>query len=233
MTSMWIHVLHRHDDPVPVEPQPSNWQLVAAPADHPHDLWAVGADLEPGTLLAAYRCGLFPMPYDVRIGWFSPARRAIVPLEPFVPSRTLRRATRRFELRVDTAFDQVVTACARPGEPGSWIDGRVAAAYAVLHELGWAHSVEAWDEDGLAGGLYGVAVGGLFAAESMFHARTDGSKAAFVGLVELLRSAGEPGLRLLDVQWLTTHLATLGAVEVTRAEYHARLESALALAPAL
>jgi leucyl/phenylalanyl-tRNA--protein transferase len=130
---------------------------------------------------------------------------------------------------VDTAFAGVVSGCARPGDPASWIDEGIESAYGRLHELGWAHSVEAWDGDGLAGGLYGVALGGLFAAESMFHARTDASKAAFAGLVELLRAAGDGDRRVLDVQWLTPHLASLGAVEVSRAEYHRRLARALPL----
>ena len=154
------------DDAVPsVDPPPSSWGLEAPPDDHPHDLWAVGADLEPGTLLAAYRLSLFPMPMGPRLGWFSPRRRAIVPLDAFRrPSRSLRRAARRFEIRFDTAFADVVAGCARPGDPHSWIDGGVAAAYCRLHELGWAHSVEAWDAEGLAGGLYGVSIGGLFLA---------------------------------------------------------------------
>jgi leucyl/phenylalanyl-tRNA--protein transferase len=216
-----------HGGVPPVDPPPTPWQLVAPPDDHPDDLWAAGADLEPGTLLSAYRLGLFPMPLDDRVGWFSPAERAVVPLEPFVPSRSLRRARRRYEIRVDTAFAVVVAACARPGEPTSWIDSDMVAAYTRLHALGWAHSVEAWDEDGLAGGLYGVGIGGLFAAESMFHVRTDASKAAFLGLVELLRAAGHPERRVLDVQWLTQHLTTLGAVRVSRTEYRRRLEDAL------
>ncbi|MCZ7587790.1 MAG: leucyl/phenylalanyl-tRNA--protein transferase [Gaiella sp.] len=213
----------------PVEPSPSRWQLEEPPDDHPDDLWAIGADLEPGTLLAAYRLGCFPMPVGARIGWFSPVRRAIVPLEPFTPSRSLRRARRRYEIRVDTSFAAVVTGCARPGDPASWIDPAIEAAYARLHELGWAHSVEAWDVDGLAGGLYGVASGGLFAAESMFHTRTDASKAAFVALAECLRAAGDPGTRVLDVQWRTPHLVSLGAVEITRAAYRRRLQRALTL----
>ena len=201
----------------------------APPDDHPEDLWALGADLEPGTLLAAYRVGLFPMPIGPRLGWFSPVRRAIVPLDSFTPSRSLLRAARRFEIRLDTAFGDVVAGCARPGEPESWIDAGVEEAYARLHALGWAHSVEAWDEDGLAGGLYGVAIGGLFAAESMYHARTDASKAAFLALVERLRRAGDAERRILDVQWLTPHLARLGAIEIPRAEYRVRLASAQAL----
>jgi leucyl/phenylalanyl-tRNA--protein transferase len=218
-----------HHGDVAVEPPPTPWRLEAPPDDHRDDLWAVGADLAPGTLVAAYRIGLFPMPVGSRIGWFSPARRGVVPLEPFAPSRTLRRARRRYEIRVDTVFGDVIAGCARPGEAASWIDPGLEAAYRRLHELGWAHSVEAWDAGGLAGGLYGVAIGGLFAAESMFHVRTDASKAAFVGLVERLREAGDAALRLLDVQWRTPHLATLGAVEVSRASYRVALSRALEL----
>lgn len=216
----------------PTEPEPTAWVLEPAPDDHPHDLWATGADLEPGTLLAAYRAGLFPMPVGGRPGWFSPARRAIVPVDSFVPNRSLRRAGRGFEIHVDRAFEDVLRGCERPGEPTSWIDGSIVAAYGRLHELGWAHSVEAWDGEGLAGGLYGVSIGGLFAAESMYHTRRDASKAAFVALVERLRTAGDAGRRLLDLQWLTPHLAFLGAVEVSRAEYRRRLGAALAVSPA-
>jgi leucyl/phenylalanyl-tRNA--protein transferase len=217
---------------VPQAPSPTVWRIERPPDDHPHDLWAIGADLEPGTLLAAYRLGLFPMPVGLRQGWFSPVGRAVVPLEPFTPSRSLRRAARRFEIRVDSAFGDVVAGCARPGDPASWIDEGIEAAYTRLHELGWAHSVEAWDGDGLAGGLYGVAIGGLFAAESMFHVRTDASKAAFAALVERMRASGDADRRVLDVQWLTPHLASLGAVEIPRSEYRARLEVALGATPA-
>jgi len=216
----------------PADPSRSAWLLEAPPDDHAHDLWAMGADLEPGTLVAAYRLGLFPMPVDAQLGWFSPLRRAVVPLEPFTPSRSVRRAVRRYEIRVDTSFRAVVAGCARPGDPASWIDPAIARAYARLHDLGRAHSVEAWDADGLAGGLYGVAIGGLFAAESMFHARTDASKAAFAGLVRALRDAGDADRRLLDVQWRTPHLTTLGAVEISRGAYRRRLAAALPLADA-
>jgi leucyl/phenylalanyl-tRNA---protein transferase len=214
---------------VPRLPSPTTWSFEPPPDGHPEDLWAVGADLEPGTLVAAYRLGLFPMPLGPRLGWFSPRRRAVVALDSFAPSRSLRRAARRYEVRVDTAFADVVAGCARPGDPQSWIDEGIEAAYGRLHELGWAHSVEAWDDDGLAGGLYGVALGGLFAAESMFHARTDASKATFVALAGRLFEAGDADRRLLDVQWLTPHLARLGAVEIPRAEYRVRLAAALTL----
>ncbi|WP_284533081.1 leucyl/phenylalanyl-tRNA--protein transferase [Nocardioides sp. T2.26MG-1] len=191
---------------------------------------AIGADLEPGTLLAAYRRGLFPMPSGRRgdpMAWFCPVRRGIVPLDGLRVSRSLRRACREFEIRVDTAFEEVVEACADRHRPGGWIDDEIRQAYVRLHRLGWAHSVEAWRDGRLAGGLYGVAVGGLFAGESMFHRERDASKVALVGLVEILRD-GVPG-RLLDVQWLTPHLASLGAVEVPRAAYLRALARALPL----
>jgi leucyl/phenylalanyl-tRNA--protein transferase len=216
----------------PVEPPPTSWRLEPPPDDAPGDLWAVGADLAPGTLVAAYRLGLFPMPLREGLGWFSPARRAVVPLTRFRPSRSLARAARRYEIRVDTSFAEVVAGCARPGEPTSWIDASILRAYVRLHELGWAHSVEAWDAEGLAGGLYGVSIGGLFAAESMYHVRTDASKAAFVALVERLRAAGDADRRLLDAQWQTPHLERLGAVETPRAEYRRRLLEAVSLADA-
>jgi leucyl/phenylalanyl-tRNA--protein transferase len=214
---------------VPIEPPPTAWALQAPPDDEPGDLAGVGADLEPGTVLAAYRLGLFPMPLDGTLGWWSPAERAVLPLDGFHVSRSLRRSLRRFELRVDTAFADVVAGCADPARPHGWIDSRIVAAYTRLHELGWAHSVEAWDSDGLAGGIYGLALGGLFAAESKFQRRRDASKAALAGLVELLRSAGDADLRLLDCQWQTPHLESLGAVAIPRAEYRRRLEGALGL----
>jgi len=219
---------------MPIEPPPTTWALSRPPADHPHDVWALGADLEPGTLLAAYRVGLFPMRVEGDLVWWSPVRRAVIPvaggdrLQPvFRASRSLRRAARGFEIRVDTAFADVIEGCADPARPHGWIDAGFSAAYTRLHELGWAHSVEAWDDEGLAGGLYGVACGGLFAAESMFHHRSGASKAALLGLVRHLQAAG--GERLLDVQWATPHLESLGAVELTRSAYHHRLDVALEL----
>jgi leucyl/phenylalanyl-tRNA--protein transferase len=141
-------------------------------------------------------------------------------------SRSLRRSLRRYEVRVDTAFADVVAGCADRARPGGWITPEIEEAYQALHALGWAHSVEAWDADGLAGGLYGVAIGGLFAGESMFSRRADASK---VALVELVRILGEDGHddRLLDVQWATDHLATLGVEEVPRRTYLTRLQRAL------
>jgi leucyl/phenylalanyl-tRNA---protein transferase len=212
---------------MPVEPVPTPWAFPPVEEADSDGLVGVGADLEPGTILAAYRRGLFPMPVGRRgmLGWWSPDPRAVIPLDRLHVSRSLRRSRRRFEIRVDTAFDAVIQACADPSRPHGWISPEVRAAYTRLHELGWVHSVEAWDRDDgeLAGGLYGVAIGGLFAGESMFHRRTDASKVALVALVDLLRAGrggrGATTHRLLDVQWMTSHLAQLGAVEVERGEY--------------
>jgi leucyl/phenylalanyl-tRNA--protein transferase len=188
----------------------------------------VGADLEPGTLLAAYRSGLFPMPADgvapPAMAWWSPDPRGVLPLDGLCVSRSLRKATARFEIRVDTAFAEVVAACADPARDGRWITPDIQEAYTRLHRLGWAHSIEAWSALGLAGGLYGVAIGGLFAGESMFHRQTDASKVALVALVARLNRCGAA---LLDVQWATPHLARLGAVEVSRARYLSLLKRAL------
>ena len=163
---------------------------------------------------------------DELLVWWSPDPRGVLPLDGLRVSRSLRRSYARYEVRVDTAFEAVVDGCADPSRSGRWITPSIRDAYVRLHHLGWAHSVEAWDGDGLAGGLYGVAVGGLFAGESMFARRTDASKVALVGLVERLR---EGGASLLDVQWVTPHLASLGAVEVPRAEYLARVAQATRL----
>lgn len=214
----------------PVEPPPSVWEL-PSPADvGDSDLVGVGADLRPGTLLAAYRAGMFPMPVRSSgpIGWWSPDPRGVLPLDGLRVSRSLRRSCRDYEVRIDTAFAEVMEACADPSRPGGWITPAFRSAYEELHVLGWAHSVEAWTHDGeLAGGLYGVAIGGLFAGESMYHRRTDASKVALVELVRRLSADGDPR-RLLDVQWCTDHLATLGVVEVPRPAYLARLAEAVA-----
>jgi len=213
---------------VPVEPAPTQWELPSAHSAGDDDLVGIGADLEPGTLLAAYRAGIFPMHLAGQrlVGWWSPARRGILPLDGLLVSRSLRRSCRRFEIRIDTAFDDVLMACADPSRDGAWINNEIRVAYNRLHDLGWAHSIECWDPttDSLVGGLYGVHIDGLFAGESMFHKATDASKVALVGLVEHLRDIG---VVLLDVQWLTDHLASLGAIEISRAEYLELLHQAL------
>jgi leucyl/phenylalanyl-tRNA---protein transferase len=193
------------------------------------DVVAGGADLQPGTVLAAYRRGLFPMPdHRGSLLWWSPVDRGVIEIAGYRPSRSVRRARSKFEIRVNTAFDQVIRACADPRRPGSWIDPGIVASYTELHRLGWVHSVEAWNGDELAGGLYGVAIGGLFAGESMFHHKTDGSKAAVAGLIELLDDEYAED-RVFDIQWVTDHLATLGAISIPRNEYIRRVERALTL----
>lgn len=210
---------------MPIEPPASPWSFAPEDAGD-RDLVGAGADTKPGTVLAAYRHGVFPMPVDDgQMMWWSPASRAILPANNLKVSRSLARSVRRFEIRVDTAFDEVLTACADPSREGGWIDRRMMRAYAALHRLGWVHSVEAWRDGELAGGLYGVSIGGLFAGESMFHRRSDASKVALVALVELLRYPVVE--RLLDVQWLTPHLSSLGAVAIPRRAYLKRLRDAL------
>jgi leucyl/phenylalanyl-tRNA---protein transferase len=214
----------------PVEPPGTPWLLDTARAEPGDDLVAAGADLEPGTLLAAYRLGLFPMGLGPHgggaMGWWSPDPRGVIPAGGLKVSRSLRKACDRFDVRVDTAFDEVVARCADPSREGRWITPEVAAAYGRLHVLGWAHSVETWQDGELVGGLYGVSIGGMFAGESMFHAARDASKVALVGLVERFHADGDPR-RLVDVQWATDHLRRLGAQEWPRAQYLDRLEEAL------
>ena len=215
---------------MPVEPPPTRWRFPGPEAADEHGIVGTGADLEPGTLLEAYRHGLFPMPLHRagRMAWWSPDPRGVLPLDGLRVSRSLRASCGRYEIRVDSAFRHVVDACASPRRTGGWITQPIIRAYVELHDLGWAHSVEAWDDEGLAGGLYGVAIGGLFAGESMFHRRRDASKVALVALREILVADGPAG-RLLDVQWKTEHLATLGAIEVPRTTYLELLATALEL----
>jgi leucyl/phenylalanyl-tRNA--protein transferase len=210
-------------DPAPVGE--CRW---AFPDEFPDDeLIAVGADLAPATIIAGYRRGLFPMPVgrDNTLGWFSPDPRGIIELDALVVSRSLRRSLTRLHCTIDECFDGVIDHCANVPRKGSWIRREVADAYRELHRLGWAHSVETWNEDGkLVGGLYGVRIGRFFAGESMFHLATDASKVALVHLVDTMRASH---MELLDVQWLTAHLASLGATEIPRAEYLTRLAACL------
>jgi leucyl/phenylalanyl-tRNA--protein transferase len=210
---------------VPVEPLPSRFTL-PDPKTVEGDVVAVGGDLAPGTILQAYRQGMFPMNLpDGHLGWWSPVDRAIIPLHGLRITRSLRQSTRRYMVSVDEDFPTVIETCADIDRPHGWITDEFIDAYTRLHDLGWAHSIEVWDrEGGLVGGLYGVAIGGLFAGESMFHLARDASKVALVHLVVILNRGGS----LLDVQWQTPHLESLGAVVIGRDEYLRRLPEALA-----
>jgi leucyl/phenylalanyl-tRNA---protein transferase len=204
---------------------PSRFDL-PDPSSGDGDVVAVGADLAPGTLLQAYRKGLFPMGLpDGHLGWWSPVDRAILPVRGLHISRSLRQSTRRFQVSVDADFEGVIRGCADSRRRDPWISEDFVEAYTMLHRLGWAHSVEVWDNDGnLVGGLYGVAIGGLFAGESMFHEVRDASKVALVHLVVVMNRGGG---RLLDVQWQTPHLESLGAVVIGRDAYLDKLKEAL------
>jgi leucyl/phenylalanyl-tRNA--protein transferase len=211
----------------PIEPPPTRYRMPDPRDAIASGLLAGGGDLEPGTILAAYRSGIFPWPDAAgTLFWWSPDPRAILPLDGMHVSRSLRRTQRRGRLRVtaDRACADVIAACAdRPD--GTWITPAIHTAYTHLHALGWAHSIEVWDGETLAGGVYGIAIGGFFAAESMFHRVRDASKTALAALVERLRAHG---FTLLDVQLRTPHLASLGVVEIRRAEYLAHLAAATA-----
>ena len=184
--------------------------------------------IPPQVLLDAYARGIFPMAHDGEILWFSPERRGLIPLdERFHIPHGLKRALKRnpFEIRRNTAFRQVMLACA--DREDRWIDEVILESYCHLHALGFAHSVECWDDEGLQGGLYGVALSGVFFGESMFSRKTDASKIALVALVGDLR---ERGVKLLDTQWMTPHLRQFGGYEMPRREYHAALREALTAA---
>jgi len=216
-----------------VHPGPCLWVLPdPAEAEQGQDVVAVGADLAPSTVFEAYRRGLFPMHLETGdLAWWSPDPRGILPLDGLRITRSLRRSMRRFTYSVDRAFTEVMRECADEGRSSGWITEEFVDAYAELHRMGWAHSVEVWRDDRLVGGLYGIEIGGLFAGESMFHRESDASKAALVTLVDALFACG--GDRLLDVQWQTDHLASLGAVEIPRADYLRLLDRALGTSPCL
>jgi leucyl/phenylalanyl-tRNA--protein transferase len=183
--------------------------------------------IEPELLLQGYRLGVFPMAMeDGTIEWFSPDPRAILPLEAFHLPHALRRLVRKqvFEIKVDSHFPDVIKACAKRRD--TWINHEIIESYIRLHDLGYAHSVEAWRDDKLAGGLYGVAIGGAFFGESMFHRVTDASKIALVVLVEHLRAQK---FALLDTQWLTPHLQQFGGIEISRNHYLRLLRRAVEL----
>jgi leucyl/phenylalanyl-tRNA--protein transferase len=186
------------------------------------------SELTPELLLHGYAIGIFPMAEhrdDPEIFWVDPERRGIMPLDGFHISRSLARAMRRstFEVRVNTDFDAVVAACADRAD--TWINAEITQLYSALHAMDHAHSLELWEDDTLVGGVYGVTLGAAFFGESMFSRRTNASKMALAALVDRLNRAG---FTLFDTQFLTTHLASLGATEISRRTYHARLERAKA-----
>lgn len=183
--------------------------------------------ITPELLLQAYRAGLFPMAEhrdDTELFWVDPRRRGVIPLDGFHISRSLARRLRRGDFRatLNRAFEDVVACCADRSE--TWINDQIRELYGALHHQGHAHSLEIWDAQGLAGGVYGVTIGGAFCGESMFSRRTDASKVALAWMVDQLRRTG---FILFDTQFITPHLASLGAIEITRSQYHQRLEEAL------
>ena len=221
----------------PIEPPPARVVFRDPRRAGRREIIAVGEDFTPSTLLLAYRQGIFPWPQSRTIvPWCSPDPRAIFPLPPAHPaphwSRSLRRTLRihPYEITVDTAFSEVMRSCGEERQGGTWITPEMLAGYAQLHALGWAHSLEVWERDEgartrtLVGGIYGVAIGALFAGESMFHRRTDASKIAFANLVSLLVAGG---FTLFDVQVMNEHLASLGCIEIRRAQYLDLLSSAI------
>jgi len=232
----------------PIEPPGTGVKFPDPARVRGRDIVAVGADYRPGTILQAYRLGIFPWPQDEDlVGWFSPDPRAILPLDTLHWSRSLRRTLRHhpFRITVDEAFRRTMQACGGQREGGTWITPGMLDGYEELHRLGWAHSVEVWERrtlersersgsneneesEELVGGIYGIAIGAAFAGESMFHRRTDASKIAFATLAERLRDGG---YELFDVQVMTSHLASLGCVEIRRAEYLRRLAQALGKRP--
>lgn len=184
--------------------------------------------IDTSLLISAYAQGIFPMGMDDgSIGWFSPDPRGIVPLDEFIVPRRLARVMRqgKFEIAIDRGFEAVMRACAADREDGTWISEEIIESYVALHRRGLAHSVEAWQDGVLAGGLYGVHLGGAFFGESMFHRVTDASKVALVALVDRLNANG---FTLLDTQWTTPHLEQFGAIEIPKDEYLSRLASAFA-----
>lgn len=217
-----------HTPCAPHELPPCPWQFPRPEDLDDYGLAGEGGDFLPGTIVTAYRQGIFPWPHpDAERLWFSPNPRAIIPIDGLHISRRLGRTIRagRFRITVDAAFAPVMRGCAEGRPEGTWITPALLASYTALHELGHAHSVEVWAEDGkLAGGLYGVAVGAMFGAESMFHTQRDASKVAMAALLQHARTIG---VQLIDVQVLTPHTASMGAIEIARTDYLARLGQAV------
>jgi leucyl/phenylalanyl-tRNA--protein transferase len=207
---------------------------------NPNIVWpkltTFGSNWNPETLLAAYSVGLFPMPYEIdgqesAIGWWSPHSRAIFHPGEIHVSRSLRAARKKFKVTINRDFEAVIRACGNPDRESGWINEQVVSAFIALHQLGMAHSVEVWDKDGrLAGGLYGLEIGGIFAGESMFHVAKNASKVALAHLGETLNDGKG---RLIDTQWMTSHLESMGAKPLERREYCGILPQLMAIPPVL
>ena len=209
-------------------PTECRWQFLPQSEWPDDEVVAIGADLEPDTVLYAYAHGMFPMYVDKKsrmLGWWSPLERGVIPLDGFRITRSLRSSAQQFVCTINVAFTRVMQECATARTDGNWINKEFIDAYTHLHQLGHAHSVEVWNKKGeLVGGLYGLRINGLFAGESMFHRETDASKVALMHLVDLMNL---DGMQLLDTQWNTDHLASLGCTSVTRADYLALLATAI------
>jgi leucyl/phenylalanyl-tRNA--protein transferase len=195
-----------------------------------------GSNWDSETLISAYRVGLFPMPYEIggkesAIGWWSPKSRAIFYPGQIYVSTSLKSAVKKFSVTVNQDFEAVLRACGNPDRESGWINENVISAFTALHQMGVAHSIEVWDNEGrLAGGLYGIELGGVFAGESMFHATKNASKVALVHLGELLNDGSG---RIIDTQWMTSHLESMGAKPIDRGEYCRLLPSLMAIPPIL
>lgn len=195
-----------------------------------------GSTWDPEVLLTAYRTGLFPMPYEIdgqesAIGWWSPEPRAVFCPDEIHISNSMQSALKKFTVTVDADFEAVIRACGNPDRASGWINEDVVSAFTSLHRIGVAHSIEVWDLDGkLAGGLYGLELGGLFAGESMFHSTTNASKVALIHLAGLLNDGSG---RVIDTQWMTEHLKSMGAKPINRREYCQNLPKLLEIAPIL
>jgi leucyl/phenylalanyl-tRNA---protein transferase len=214
------------NEPVPIvrvrRPRPvlpSMWALPHPSEADEDGVVGIGADLEPGTLADAYLRGMFPWPHgDIPLPWFSPNPRAVIPVDSVRVSRSLRSLMRRstWQTTLNTCFRDVMLCCAKRDDEPTWITDEMIKAYTRMHELSWAHSVEVWDDERLIGGVYGVQLGAVFTAESMFFRESNASKVALVALASRFREAG--GV-LIDAQVMTEHLASLGAVDITRSEF--------------
>ena len=213
----------------------SVWDFPAPEQMPKDDLVTLGADLKPETLIDSYKHGIFPMHIQIEnkreIGWWSPQKRGILPLNKINVSSSLKKSMKKYFVTFDQDFDAVIEGCGDDKRPKGWINKDIKTAYKKLFDLGYVHSVEVWNKkDELVGGLYGVEVNGLFAGESMFHKQTDASKTAMVYLVNQLREAG--GERIFDVQWQTPHLKSMGVVKISRAKYISLLPEVMNTAPA-